>query len=589
MKHRIVPKTIVLFAAALAVGCRPQMEIKHPNNNFSTVALRSDRQYLLLPVEDGAPDASVTVTAEGHAPRTFRIALARTRTDSRVPFDLSDYSGSEVRIEATNCPYDALCWQQLACKNDFRPGNDPRFRPRYHHAPTWGWMNDPNGMVWYDGEYHLFFQRNPYGSRWENMTWGHSVSRDLLHWEQLSDVLEPDSLGAMFSGCCVVDHDDTAGFGKEALVAIYTAAGQRQTQCLAYSTDRGRTFTKYAGNPVLTSPRPDFRDPKVFRHEPTKRWVMVLAAGQGMEFYSSADLKEWRFESRFGEGYGSHAGIWECPDLFPLDTGNGEQKWVLLCSLGTESGSKVQYFTGDFDGCIFTPDTPCERIRWMDEGRDHYATVTWSNAPDGRRIALGWMNNWQYANHVPTRIFRGINTLPRELSLRRKAGEWRLVTVPVSETERLCGSAREEGPVEVGSEYNPQTIPGKNDGCWRLELEFADITAEVFGFKLFNCNGEYVDCVFNRLDNSFRIDRTRSGEVTFSQLFPATDAAVLAPADNRRIVLYADRCSLEAFIDGGETTLSQQIFPSSSYDRMNIYTKGGKITLRKLRFQPIEL
>lgn len=221
-----------------------------------------------------------------------------------------------------------------------------------------------------------------------------------------------------------MDPQNTAGFGRNAMIALYTASGARQTQCLAYSTDRGRTFTRYDGNPVLTSDHPDFRDPKVFYHDRTGRWIMVIAAGQAMEIHSSANLRSWRFESRFGEEYGAHGGAWECPDLFelPVEGEPGQTRWVMLCSLGVEDGSRVQYFVGDFDGRDFTPEDDPDEVKWMDFGRDHYATVTWSGAPDGRRIALGWMNNWAYANEVPSVTFRGSNTLPRELGLRGSAG-----------------------------------------------------------------------------------------------------------------------------------------------------------------------
>ena len=586
---RILFTTLLLTLAAC--GGRASIDIRHINNSHTVLTFTADARYLVLPVEDGIPNAVVTVSADGLPDRTFRVALAQTRSDYKVPFDLTPYQGRTVTANITNCAYDAVCWNLIARSDRFRPVVEPHYRPHYHHSPAYGWMNDPNGMVWYDGEYHLFFQHNPYGSRWENMTWGHSVSRDLLHWEQLPNALEPDSLGAMFSGCCVIDRDNTAGFGHDAMIALYTAAGARQTQCLAYSTDRGRTFTKYAGNPVLTSDVPDFRDPKVFWHEPTARWIMVLAVGRNMEFYSSEDLKAWYFESRFGEGHGSHANVWECPDLFelPVDGDPANKKWVLLCSLGTESGSRVQYFVGSFDGHSFTNEAVPKEVKWMDFGRDHYATVTWSNAPEERRIAIGWMSNWQYANDVPTVVFRNAATLPRELGLRTCADGIRLISAPCRELRTLLGDRRQQGPFVVETEYNTAALPAKNDGAYCIELGIGDISAEVFGFKLFNCNGEYVDCCFNRMDGTLTVDRAQSGKVDFSPAFAATPPARLPVAENYRITLYADRGSVELFVNDGETVVTNLVFPSEPYDRMNIYAKGGGISVENLDFYKVTL
>lgn len=582
---------IALAPMLSACGGASPVDVRHINNNQTMLTFRADSRYLLLPVEDGIPNAVVTISADGMADRTFRVALARNRIDYQVPFELDAYRGKTVTASVENCAYDALCWEEIVPGDDFMPAREPHYRPLYHHAPAYGWMNDPNGMVWYDGEYHLFFQHNPYGSRWENMTWGHAVSRDLMHWEQLANVLEPDSLGAMFSGCCVIDRGNTAGFGHDVMIALYTAAGSRQTQCLAYSSDRGRTFTKYAGNPVLTSDAPDFRDPKVFWYEPTQRWIMVLAVGRNMEFYSSKDLKTWRFESRFGEGYGSHENVWECPDLFelPVDGDPARSKWVLLCSLGTESGSRVQYFIGDFDGRVFTPEGAPERVKWMDSGRDHYATVTWSDAPDNRRIAIGWMSNWQYANDVPTLVFRNANTLPRELGLRTSGGEIVLTSVPCREVGALRGDRRREGPFVVEKEYNTSGLPAGSDGAYCIELSVDAVSAEVFGFKLFNCRGEYVDCCFNRMDGTLTVDRARSGKTDFSPAFAGTPPAALPPSEEYRITLYADRGSVEIFVNDGRTVVTNLVFPSEPYVRMNIYAKGGKVTVQNLDFYNVSL
>lgn len=576
----------LLLVTAMAAACASSPSVRHINNNQTEVRLLAPKDYLLLPVEDGAPNALVAVHAEGMPVKHIRVALSRTRIDYQVPLDLTAYAQRDVTLSIDGCPFDALCWAKLSLSDRFRPLQETRYRPSYHHTPAYGWMNDPNGMVWYDGEYHLFFQHNPYGSRWENLSWGHSVSRDLVHWEQLPNALEPDSLDMIFSGCAVIDERNTAGFGKEAMIALYTAAGARQTQCLAYSLDRGRTFTKYAGNPVLVSDAPDFRDPKIIWHEPTAKWIMILAAGQNMEFYSSANLREWRFESRFGEGYGSHAGVWECPDLFELSVdGDPERKrWVLICSLGTQSGSKVQYFLGDFDGHSFVCDSPADEVKWMDYGRDHYATVTWSNAPDGRRIALGWMNNWQYANDVPTLAFRSANTLPRELSLVREGDAVLLASTPSPEVGTRRGETVRIDPFTVDTEYNIPSLSVHEGGAYGIEMEIEGGSSEIFGFKLFNCSGEYVDCCISWVDNTVTLDRTKSGQTAFNAAFPSVSTAPLYPAQKHRITLYVDRASVEVFVDGGRAVITDQIFPSEPYSRINFYSKGDQCRVEKLEF-----
>lgn len=591
MKRTLLQTIAFALALALITGCSSGIGIEHRNNNETVVRLASDKRYLLLPVEDGAPNALLTLTAGGQPVGTFRAALARTRTDCFVPLELGGNATDELALEVDGCPFDAVCWDRMRLSDRFRPAVEQRFRPLCHHTPAYGWMNDPNGMVWLDGEYHLFFQHNPYGSRWENMSWGHSISRDLVHWEQLPVVLTPDSLGAIFSGCCVIDRDNTAGFGPGAMIALYTAAGARQTQCLAVSTDGGRTFAKYSGNPVLTSPQPDFRDPKVFWHAPSGQWVMAIAAGQAMEFYSSPDLKTWRFESRFGEGWGAHTNTWECPDLIELCVDDDPQRtrWVLLCSLGTESGSKVQYFVGDFDGRVFTPDGDPDRVRWMDHGRDHYATVTWSNQPDGRCIALGWMNNWMYANDLPHVAFRGANTLPRELALRTFDGEPTLYTTPCAELRELTGVTRRVEPGWVSTEYNLAPLTRDNGGICRITLDVSTDTADIFGIRLFNCRGESVDLCLNRIDNTLCLDRTKSGLTGFSPAFSDVPPAHIKLRDDCRIELWLDRTSLEVFLDDGRVAMTNQLFPTEPYDRLNLYVKGGQAYVKSLEVSDLKL
>ena len=388
------------------------VEIVDLGDGHGMVRINPTQKYLILPVEDSAPDVSISVMVDNVQVETFTVRLALNKVDYTVPYELSKYAGKHVVLRFAMNPQErggarpkvkeAVFSNNLALANSYDASNkETLWRPVYHFAPQWGWMNDPNGMVYKDGEYHLFYQYNPYGSRWGNMNWGHAISRDLVSWEHMPVAISPDGLGTIFSGSAVVDKNNTAGFGAGAIVAFYTQASARQMQSIAYSTDNGRTFKKYAGNPVLTGEVADFRDPKVSWNESTQKWILTLAVGQEVRFYSSPNLKDWTYESNFGEGQGSHGGVWECPDLFELPVaGTNQKKWVLIVNInpgGPFGGSATQYFVGTFDGHKFVNESP-KATKWMDFGKDHYATVTWSNAPQNRVIALAWMSNWQYAN-----------------------------------------------------------------------------------------------------------------------------------------------------------------------------------------------
>jgi len=401
--------------AVLAFSCN-SVDVKHINNDSSVISLKKG-QTIVLPMSDSAPEAVLTLeNNEGMIGVPWTARLAVDNVDYTVPFTASE----DLNVCIKGISFENLFYKQV------RLGQPKMVNPRpyLHYKPAYGWTNDPNGMVYKDGEWHLYFQWNPFGSLWGNMTWGHAVSKDLLHWEQRLMAIAPDSLGAVFSGSAVVKDDK--------IVAMYTSAGRAQTQSIAVSSDGGNTFAKNENNPVLTSPRPDFRDPKLFWYEPQQKWCVIIAAGDAVEVYSSQDLENWTFESRFGEGIGNHGGVWECPDLFPMQYGDG-QKWVMIVNnnRNAEIGSATQYFIGSFDGHQFVPDDTDER--WLDYGRDHYAGVTWSNAPDNRRVLLAWMSNWQYAHMTNTKGYRGMMTTPRELSLAEYDGRLIVKSYPVKE------------------------------------------------------------------------------------------------------------------------------------------------------------
>ena len=426
----------IFISALLALCGLPYsyaQDVSFLNNSHCIYRISKENQgkkYLLIPVQENAEMANVKVIADNKQVKTINIKLANNHIDYLVPLDLQEFAGEkslalDIHVNGTYRTDGGIasfgCWKKMQFSDIYDISNREQYRPIYHHTPAYGWMNDPNGMFYKDGVWHLYFQHNPFGSQWENMTWGHSTSTDLVHWTFEGDPVQPDVWGAIFSGSAVVDKENTAGFGKDAVVALYTSAAESQIQSMAYSTDNGKTFTKYEGNPVITSNVPDFRDPHMFWNEDIKKWNMILAAGQHMEIYTSDNLKEWKLESSFGAEYGNHGGVWECPDLMKMKVkGTDKEKWMLICNInpgGPFGGSATQYFIGDFDGYKFVCDTKPEVTKWMDYGKDHYATVTFDNAPDGRHVAIAWMSNWQYANLVPTKQYRSCNSIPRDLGL----------------------------------------------------------------------------------------------------------------------------------------------------------------------------
>lgn len=551
--------------------------IRHLVSEQNIVSLDVTEDYLLLPIQDDAPEGKICIVKDNEQKGTLmNVRLARERVDSYVPFELSAYKGQHISIDIQGVPANALCWKELKMSDSFDMTNKEMFRPVYHHTPVYGWMNDPNGMFYKDGVYHLYFQYNPYGSVWGNMHWGHSTSTDLMHWKFEGCAIVPDAWGAIFSGSCVVDHENTAGFGKEAVVAFYTSAkstpwGDIQMQSMAYSLDNGKTFTKYEGNPILTSSEKDFRDPKVFWYAPGKHWVMILAVGQHMEIYSSVNLKEWKKESEFGAMQGAHGGVWECPDLVEIPVeGTREKKWVLICNLnpgGPFGGSAAQYFVGSFDGKKFVNESPTQ-TKWMDWGKDNYATVTWNNAPDGRCIALGWMSNWQYANNVPTRQYRSANTLARDLTLYREGQELYLKSTPSSEVKKARGKKVSIPSFKVSEKHEMVNLFEEKQGAYEVEIVIQNAGASKIAFSLLNDKGEKVSMYYDLNRKQFVMDRSESGKVVFSKDFPAVTVAPVNVDKELTLRLFVDRSSIEAFGEDGKFVMTNLVFPSQPYVKM---------------------
>lgn len=571
--------------------------IRHLVCEQNIVSLDVTEDYLLLPIQDDAPEGKICVVKDNEQKGTLmNVRLARERVDSYVPFALSAYKGQHISIEIQGVPETALCWKELKLSGSFDMVNKESFRPVYHHTPAYGWMNDPNGMFYKDGVYHLYFQYNPYGSVWGNMHWGHSTSTDLMHWKFEECAIVPDAWGAIFSGSCVVDHENTAGFGKEAVVAFYTSAkstpwGDIQMQSMAYSLDNGKTFTKYEGNPILTSSEKDFRDPKVFWYAPGKHWVMILAVGQHMEIYSSVNLKEWKKESEFGAMQGAHGGVWECPDLVEIPVeGTREKKWVLICNLnpgGPFGGSAAQYFVGSFDGKKFVNESPTQ-TKWMDWGKDNYATVTWNNAPDGRCIALGWMSNWQYANNVPTRQYRSANTLARDLTLYREGQELYLKSTPSSEVKKARGKKVSIPSFKVSEKHEMVNLFEEKQGAYEVEIVIQNTGASKIAFCLLNDKGEKVSMYYDLNRKQFVMDRSESGKVDFSKDFSAVTVAPVNVDKELTLRLFVDRSSIEAFGEDGKFVMTNLVFPSQPYVKMCFEADKNEYAVKSLNVYKLQ-
>jgi fructan beta-fructosidase len=478
----------------------------------------------------------------------------------------------------------SLFWRELLIP-------DEPFRPQYHFTPPQMWANDPNGLVYSRGEYHLFYQHHPYSMVWGPMHWGHAVSRDLVNWEHLPIALYPDDNGAIFSGSAVIDWQNTAGFGKEAMVAIFTHdLGGQESQSLAYSTDQGHTWTKYVGNPVLLAPIDlhDFRDPKVFWYgKPGNgHWVMALAAGNTILFYISANLKDWTASGSFGFGYGATQGFWETPDLFELPLDNGlSTRWILTTGVhegAPAGGTGTQYFVGAFDGETFTSENPEETVLWVDYGADFYAAQTWNNEPNGRRIVLAWQSNGRYANLIPTCPWRGAFSLPRELSLTTTSEGVRLIQQPVGKLRSLRSAGQHWEKLTISSGTN--LLANVRGETLEINAEFqANTNADRLGFRVRTGAGEYTAIGFAPKQRKLFFDRSHSGQTSYYDGFANTQVADLVPDQGMiRMHIFVDSASVEVFAQDGRVVFSNCIFPSGQSQGLELFVDGGTVTLNSL-------
>lgn len=631
--NNMMKAACLLMAAATAATNTVQaqkMNIEH-HGDTTVISVQNPAKYLLLPIQEEQDEAQVLLSTGSKDDTWMDVRLAQNGTDYYVPFALGN--GKTATVKILGLKKDALAINLMRLSDTFDTTNTDYYRPSYHFTPLYGWMNDPNGMVYKDGEYHLYFQYNPYGSKWGNMHWGHAVSRDLIHWEHLDPAIARDPVGHIFSGSSVVDKKNTAGFGKDAIIAIYTnnSVNHDEVQCIAYSNDNGRTFTKYEGNPVLTpfDGLKDFRDPKVFWYEKDKCWFMIVSADKETRFYKSKNLKKWDYVSAFGKGLGQQPCQYECPDFFQLPVNGDEKnkKWVMTMNINPGcwfGGSATEYFVGDFDGKNFTcPDA--NEVKWLDWGKDHYATVTFSNT-GSRVLAITWMSNWQYANLTSFKQNRGANGLPRELKLYEKNGKYYISEDVAPEALALRKSTKELGSQTVEGEKAFAGATSGMEGAFEIE---ADVTADangIAGIELYNNKRERTLIYIDMKEGKVVMDRTESGLTDFGkQSVPhdielawdkqraaegkqpariensinykndfalATWAPLSLCQEGKKtfhLDIFADKSSIELFVDGGRIAMTNLVFPVEPYENVKLYSKGGKAEFQNMKIHTLGL
>ena len=620
---KIINHLAVAMAAVSFTACQPQksgLTFEHQGDTLTIVHITNPSKYLILPIQESCNEGKVKLDTGSPADMAMDVRLAVDSVEYYVPFALPQ-GVKEAVVTIGRVAANAVCWDNISLADTFDTSNTDYYRPEYHHTPLYGWMNDANGLVYKDGEYHLYFQYNPYGSKWGNMHWGHSVSKDLVHWQHLDPAIARDTLGHIFSGSTVIDKNNSAGYGKDAMIAFYTSASDEhgQIQCMAYSNDNGRTYTKYEKNPILTpfDGLKDFRDPKVFWYKPAQKWYMIVSADKNMRFYSSTDLKQWEYLSQFGEGYGVQPNQFECPDFIqlPVDGNKDNMKWVMIVNINPGcpfGGSATEYFIGDFDGKEFKCDTDKSVTKWLDFGKDHYATVCFSNTGD-RIIAVPWMSNWQYANVTPIRQYRGANALPRELSLYTKNGEIYMAANVVKETEALRKSTRNIESISVEGETVIDSITdGLNSGV-ELEMDIVPGKAQTVGFDIMNAKGEKTKIYLDLKSGRAVMDRTESGLIAFGEkaephfkenhdrrktesINYINDFALgtwaplsLCEGKSYHLNVFVDKCSVELFVDGGRIAMTNLVFPTEVYNSLRFYTEGGKAEVKNLSIHKLGL
>jgi len=462
-----------------------------------------------------------------------------------------------------------------------------KYRPRFHFSPAVNWTNDPNGLIFINGEYHLFYQYNPYGNTWGHMTWAHAVSKDLYHWQHLPLAIREENKVMIFSGSAVADIKNTSGFatkpGQVPMIAIYTGHyipdsskpdDYTQAQYIAYSLDYGRTWTKYSGNPVLDTHKKDFRDPKVFWYGPQKKWVMAVVLPQEhiVQFYSSTNLKEWKHTGDFGPA-GDIKDIWECPDLLRVDIDGktNEKKWVLLNSQQTT----MQYFVGEFDGNTFTSQNPSTTIYRPDYGPDFYAGITYNNI-EGRHspILLGWASNWTYAKDIPTSPWRSAMSLPRALSLKKTNNEYILLQAPWQTYKALRSQQFSSANINLNGS---QSIAFKGQQI-EADVLLQPSASATTGIRLAAGRGHEMEIGYDAARQTLYVDRSKTANQSFNPSFarqPRFETKLALKKGQIRLHVFFDNSIVEVFANDGEAVMTMQIFPGDDDRGVELFSNNG--------------
>lgn len=592
MKRLILAVTSLLLCAASFAQDKITTEFLRPDRCL--VRVKTDKKYVLLPIEEPvkyqwATDGSfLEMVVENRKVDGFWVFPAQSRIDYYAPIDVSEYKGREIvfLICAPNKNIlrpENKAWKEIKCSDEFDITNKEKYRPVFHPTSAFGWQSDPNGLFYKDGVWHLYYQHNPYGSSRGNESWGHSYSTDLVHWTWGGTVLKPDGLGRIFSGSAIVDFRNDAGFGKDAVIAYYTSdwGDETQSQSIAVSHDDGLTFEKYKGNPILTDYVYDFRDPHVFWNEDAGFWNMIIAAGQVVKIYSSTDLLSWKYESSFGEGYGSHFSTWECPNMFKITAANGQSRWVILHSANladvAEPHSTSQYFTGTFDGHVFKCDS--KKFKALDYSPNEYALITFNNAPKGRRVALGWM---PYENEFPTKQYRCCVTMPRDIELYFDKGEAYLSMKPSPEVE-----AARKAPVvntkDNGGRVSAKNVKGLGD-AYEVVVDINPSKDARISVRLANKSGEYIDFIYDATFNRIVTDK-RAMHLKFGE---ENKVGTVRGGLVTQLKIFFDRSVVDVFDGRGTMSMPTLCFPDEPFDSITTSVSRGKCAVKSLKVYPIE-
>ncbi|KAK8897069.1 hypothetical protein M9Y10_015003 [Tritrichomonas musculus] len=581
-------------------------------HSFQNFTFKVTDKYFLFPIQENSDEFKTRIYVDGENVVSLDVRFAKDKVTYLFPLNTTDWIGKEVTINIDRRDVNIseyIFWNQFKPSDEYGSlfNYDEQYRPWFHFAPEYGWMNDPNGMFATSNQgkttYHFHYQYNPYAAVWGNMHWGHAISSDLLHWEYLPFSLSPDDLGQIFSGSSVVDHENSAGYGENSIISFYTSAGTHQQQSMAYSTDNGFSFKKYEKNPVIpNTDKVDFRDPKVIKIKKNGEaqivYVMCLAVGNHIEFYSSKDLINWNYTSSFGEKYGTHGGVWECPDLLYFEEFN---KFVLLVNVnpgGPFGGSACQYFVGNFNGEKFECDDSPETIRWLEYGKDAYATVTYPKdanlqqtqqskikSPKAKTeyIGMTWMSNWEYANTIPTQYYRSANSIPRKITLVqvKNSQEFRVSNLPFDNIQSIRDTSYNIDPFTLSDEQQKVFNNALKDSkAFEIDIEFTVNNLTTMGIKFTNNKNEEYTIQFNPSSQTVSCNRKKSGIVSFADSFPAiTSASIPITKETYKWKIFIDTCSIEFFDEDGLATMTNLVFPTNQYSNIVVFKSNSEGTL----------